>query len=263
MTNLINLFLRSKYFDKVNIFISRKIFKIFKIFFVQTNLKNLPDQNYKINENDVLNEFHLSEKSLKKNKKPYITYSHLLDLIEVMNKKPLNFFDYGAGNLNLFFYLSKKIKEINYFYHDQIAMTKLLKDHMRNNEFKNLNFEYKLKELQIYLLYFGSSLQYLKAYKDEILKFKNNTKYLLISQTPFFKNVDLKNEFIILKQVNMHPNINFLYSFNYYLFIDFMKRNNFILIDANLNRVTKFLNFKNFKNEYKYTDMYDLLFKKI
>ena len=61
----------------------------------------------------------------------------------------------------------------------------------------------------------------------------------------------------------MHPNINFLYSFNYYLFIDFMKRNNFILIDANLNRVTKFLNFKNFKNEYKYTDMYDLLFKKI
>ena len=42
-----------------------------------------------------------------------------------------------------------------------------------------------------------------------------------------------------------------------------MKRNNFILIDANLNRVTKFLNFKNFKNEYKYTDMYDLLFKKI
>ena len=185
MTNLINLFLRSKYFDKVNIFISRKIFKIFKIFFVQTNLKNLPDQNYKINENDVLNEFHLSEKSLKKNKKPYITYSHLLDLIEVMNKKPLNFFDYGAGNLNLFFYLSKKIKEINYFYHDQIAMTKLLKDHMRNNEFKNLNFEYKLKELQIDLLYFGSSLQYLKAYKDEILKFKNNTKYLLISQTLF------------------------------------------------------------------------------
>ena len=42
-----------------------------------------------------------------------------------------------------------------------------------------------------------------------------------------------------------------------------MKKNNFILVDSNLNRVTKFLNFKNFKNEYKDIDMYDLLFKKI
>ena len=39
-----------------------------------------------------------------------------------------------------------------------------------------------------------------------------------------------------------------------------MSNNNFELIDKNFNRVTKFLNFKNFKNKPKNIDMYDLLF---
>ena len=105
-------------------------------------------------------------------------------------------------------------------------------------------------------------MQYLNNYKDEISRFKNSTEYLLISQTPFFKNDNLENEHIVLKQVNMHPNINFLYSFNYNHFIRFMEHNNFKLINKSHNRVTKFLNFKNFKNEYKELDMYDLFFKK-
>ena len=95
------------------------------------------------------------------------------------------------------------------------------------------------------------------------MKFNYNSQYLLISQTPFFKNENINEDFIILKQINMHPNINFLYSFNYDRFINFMRKNNFILIGDSLNRVTKFLNFKNFKNKYKNIDMYDLLFKKI
>ena len=60
MTTLLNLFLKSKYFNKINSFISKKIFKIFKIFFVETELKNLPDQNYKIIENDELKKAKLS-----------------------------------------------------------------------------------------------------------------------------------------------------------------------------------------------------------
>ena len=42
-----------------------------------------------------------------------------------------------------------------------------------------------------------------------------------------------------------------------------MEQNNFKLIDKNFNRVTKFLNFKNFDKQYKDIDMYDLFFKKI
>ena len=41
-----------------------------------------------------------------------------------------------------------------------------------------------------------------------------------------------------------------------------MKKNDYQLIERNVNKVTKFLNFKNFdKNKFKDIDMYDLLFK--
>ena len=46
MYKILNKFLGSKYFDNLPRFLSRKIFKIFKIFFVETNLKNLPNQNH-------------------------------------------------------------------------------------------------------------------------------------------------------------------------------------------------------------------------
>ena len=261
MNFIINSFFNSVYFDNLNFFIAKKILKIFKIFFIQTNLKDLPNKNYIINENQILKEFEDGKRFLIS--KPYITYSHLIDLMTVMNRKSLSFFDYGAGNLNLYFYLSNKFTDLNYYFYDQSNIIKLLKDFNENFNLKNLIINTNISENKIDLVYFGSTLQYLKNYKDEITKFRTNSNYLLISQTPFFKNKNLKNEFIILKQVNMHPNIHYLYSFNYYLFIEFMKKNNFILVDSNLNKVTKFLNFKNFRNEYKDIDMYDLLFKKI
>ena len=49
MISLINSFLESNKFDNLNSFIARKIFKIFKIFFVKSKLEELPEQNYSIN----------------------------------------------------------------------------------------------------------------------------------------------------------------------------------------------------------------------
>ena len=49
MISLINSFLESNKFDKLNSFIAKKIFKIFKIFFVKSKFKELPEQNYSIN----------------------------------------------------------------------------------------------------------------------------------------------------------------------------------------------------------------------
>ena len=42
----LNKFLRSKYFDSLPKFFARKIFKMFKIFFVETELKSLPQNNH-------------------------------------------------------------------------------------------------------------------------------------------------------------------------------------------------------------------------
>ena len=181
----------------------------------------------------------------------------------MIKKEKINFFDYGAGNLNLFFYLTNKFKNINYYFFDQSSNIEIVKKFKNEKKLDKLIINSNLSETKFDLVYFGSSLQYLRNYKEDILKFKKNTDYVLISQCPFFKNQNLVSEFIILKQVNMHPNINFLYAFNYHYFIDFMKKNNFILVDESLNRVTKFLNFKNFTNEYKNIDMYDLFFKKV
>ena len=41
-----------------------------------------------------------------------------------------------------------------------------------------------------------------------------------------------------------------------------MKENNYILVKKNRNSKIKFINFKNFKKEYKHIFMYDLMFKK-
>ena len=117
MISLLNIFYNSNFFDQINPFVARKFFKIFKIFFVKTKLKTLPSKNYKINGSKIVKEFADGKFFEQKENKPYITYTHLLDLMSVMKiKESFNFFDYGAGNLNLFFYLRKNIEKLNYFF---------------------------------------------------------------------------------------------------------------------------------------------------
>ena len=63
-----------------------------------------------------------------------------------------------------------------------------------------------------------------------------------------------------MKQLNLFPIINYLYGINYIDFISFMKKNNYSLLEKNINRVSKNVNFKNFKNKFKKIDMLDLIF---
>ena len=51
-----------------------------------------------------------------------------------------------------------------------------------------------------------------------------------------------------MKQVNIHPIINYAYLIEYQNFIKFMDQNNYKLICQNKNNFIKFLNFKNFSN---------------
>ena len=58
MYKILNKFLGTKYFDTLPRFITRKIFKIFKIFFVETNLKipksNHPNKIDKKNQTEII-----------------------------------------------------------------------------------------------------------------------------------------------------------------------------------------------------------------
>ena len=259
--SILNLFLKTKIFDNSNIFLIRKLFKIFKFFFVETELKALPKINYPLT---VIDEDLENSKNFKiKDSRPYISYVHLPDLLEVIsdNKQRIIFFDYGAGNLSLFYYLSRKFKTIEYFFKDQLIIEEKVKKIIENEKIKNFYLSDNVITHEIDLLYFGSSLQYIDNYKNVLKSFFKKSKYILISQTPFFDN-ELYKETIVIKQLNMHPNINYLNLFNFDYFLDFMKKNDYQLIERNVNKVTKFLNFKNFnKNKFKDIDMYDLLFK--
>ena len=259
--NLLNTFFNSKYFDNLNAFLAKKIFKIFKIFFVETSLQKLPDINYPLM--NIKSELEKSKLDNKNNYRPYITYAHLPDLVEVLSDKneQLNFVDIGAGNLNLYFYLKKNFKNINYFIKDQIEVETSVKDFIQDERLKNISVV-NIDSLElINIAYFGSSLQYIKDYKRELKNFFKKTNYILIAQSPFFSSKK-NDEKIIIKQLNMHPYINYLYMFNYEKFLNFMMENNYDLIEKNVNNVTKFLNFKNFsKDFYSDINMYDLLFK--
>ena len=64
-----------------------------------------------------------------------------------------------------------------------------------------------------------------------------------------------------MKQVNIHPTINYAYLIEYKNFIKFMEKNNYELISQNKNNLIKHLNFKNFEN-FSFISFLDLFFKR-
>ena len=72
--------------------------------------------------------------------------------------------------------------------------------------------------------------------------FQNKTKNIILSHTPFYISNKNKND-IVIKQVNIHPIINYAYLFQYDNFITFMKDNNYTLVSQNKNNLIKFFEF--------------------
>ena len=110
----------------------------------------------------------------------------------------------------MYYYLNKKFRNLNYFFKDQKFVEEKVRIIANDNKLKNLFVSDPENQSTFDILYFGSTLQYIKNYKEELNKFFSKSKYILISQSPFFQNDKLKEK-IILKQINMHPEINYLY----------------------------------------------------
>ena len=132
------------------------------------------------------------------------------------------------------------------------------KNHLSNikviKEFINL-------EEELDFVFFGSSIHYVNNYKEIIRKIsKINSKYLIFSHTPFYSSAKNDKD-IVMKQVNIHPTINYAYLIEYKNFIKFMEKNNYELISQNKNNLIKHLNFKNFEN-FSFISFLDLFFKR-
>ena len=261
MKILLNVFFKSSLFNKLSKFFGKKLIKYSKYFFVETKLKKLPLNNHplKINyKNEIKN---LQNFQFSKSFIPFVSYSHLIDLLEIYSnyKKNILFFDYGAGNLHLYYLIKNKLKKFKYYYHDQKEYINLVKIIKNKNKLTNLIIAEKKTIKYLDFVYFGSVIQYLQNYKNEIKFFFKKTKYIIIAQSPFFTNYP--KEKIIIKQLNLFPTINYLYFINLDLLVNFMKKNNYILVNKSINKIIKFINFKNIDKKYKNMNMYDLVFK--
>ncbi len=262
MYKILNLFFLTKTFDNLNSFLAKKIFKIFKVFFIETKLNSLPENNHKLQEIDIKNEIKLLNKIKNENYTPWISKDDLPKLIKELNFNKNKILDVGAGSLSSYSYLEKNLNPLNYLYFDQPSFLATNKEIKSKLSLSNLVILESLKDLEndLDLVYFGSSLQYFKNYKEVMKKIFDKSKFILISLTPFFEHSH-KN-IIVVKQINMHPVIHYHYIFNIDNFINFMKVNKYTLINKNRNTKIKFMNFKNFKSDYKNIFMYDLIFKR-
>jgi len=262
MYKILNYFFLTKTFDNINSFLARKLFKLFKIFFVETKLNSLPDENHKLKEIDINQEIETFKKVQNENYIPWTAQDNLYEIVRDLNFNTNKILDIGAGSLSLYAFLDKKMKKLEYLYFDQPLFSSINEKIKLKFNLSNLKILNNLDNLDdnIDLVYFGSAIQYFNDYRNILFKVFNKTQFILISLTPFFENLDKNN--LIVKQINMHPIIYYHYIFDIEKFVTFMKENNYILVKKNRNSKIKFINFKNFKKEYKHIFMYDLMFKK-
>ncbi len=263
---LLNKFLNSNLFEKIPKYFARRIFKIFKIFFVETNLKSLPENNHptKIDEEAQLE---IINNQKDKFYKPFSTCSFLLEIMtlyqSIEKNRKIKILDFGANNIDNYIYLNRYIKNLEYIYHDLPAYNSFIKNLIIKNKLSNIKVFDNLKELnyEIDFIFFGSSIHYVNNYKEILKKICSiNNKYIIFSHTPFYISDRIDTD-IVIKQVNIHPIINYAYLIEYRKFINFMKENNYRLISQNKNNLIKFLNFKNFK-DYSFLNFLDLIFIK-
>lgn len=263
MYKIINIFLASKYFDMLPKFLARKIFKIFKIFFVKTNLLNLPKNNHPTNFSKK-EQMAIINESDNKFYRPFNTCSFLLETLTIYksHKNTLRLFDFGANNIDNYIYLNRYLDNWEYVYYDQNQYNSIIEEVINENKLNNIKVAKSLTlgEKPFDFAIFGSAIHYIENYQNIIKNFiTNKTQYLIFSHTPFY--ISEKNDKdIVLKQVNIHPTINYAYLIHYDNFIKFMQKNNYKLISQNKNNFIKFLNFKNFDNDFKFINFLDLTF---
>ena len=270
---ILNKILASNIAQKLPKMILRKIFKKFRIYFVPTKLSNIPDNNYKIGSNFIFQEQLIKQFNEHKPNKliSFNTCPHIYQIIKLLFKDPdlkFNFLDFGGENIDLYLYLKKNFKNINYFIFNQ--------EHI-NTSYIELKSKYKLKDFTVLnnideltnyeydFVNFGGVLQYINDY-DFIMKkiIKISKKYIFFSAIHFYEKEFSSLEKIVVKETNLlHilPINIYCYFFNFDIFIKSFLQNNFSIIFKE-NNVYGDVNYKNFDNSFNKTNYTDLLLAK-
>ena len=241
--------------------------KFFKFYFIPTNNSELLNGNY-INNNNYDYQKKLIDnykKNLQQNS--FMTYPGLLELLLMKFKKneELIFLDIGADNIDFFLELSSKFKNIKYFFYNLKSVNSIFDKLKHENNYKNLFIVDKIEDVfdkKFDFVNFGSSIQYFNNYETILEKISNLGKYIFFSGTTLFETKNAKyKKHIIVKQVNVFPNINYLYFFNKQYFFSLFLKNNYTLLFEKKNFTDK-VNYDNFNNIFENIDYMDFLFSK-
>ncbi len=264
--NFITQFFNSKIINILPNILIKKIINKKKIYFLKSNLNKLPQTNYpfSFSKNDLEN--FLDQIEIEKYKLPLNEFPHLALLLKYIFRSNPSFsiLDYGAQFIDNYLYLKNKNPKMIYYYHDLKNNNLIIQKFINEKKLKNIYVFENIKDkqsLKYDFVYFGSVIQYLENYKKiftEILLKK--PKYIFLSGTNFYFNNS--EEKIICKQLNVFPQINYCYFFNYAHLVSFLKSQKYHIeyVSENLNGKSinyKYIN-KVIKDDCKYLD---ILFK--
>ncbi len=264
--NFITQLLNSKIVRIFPNFLIKKLIRKKNIYFVKSNLDKLPLINYPFNfkENDLENFLKTSKEE--KFKTPFNEFPHLAFLLKFIfqNKSSFSLLDFGAQFIDNYLFLKKHNSNMIYYYHDQKKNNLEIQEYIDKKKFKDIYVYENIKNeksIEFDFVYFGSVIQYLEDYKEIFRNiFLKKPKYIFLSGTNFY--FSHSEEKFICKQLNVFPQINYCYFFNYEYLINFLNKEKYYVdyVSENLNGKT--INYKHvnkvIKDDCKYLD---ILFK--
>ena len=262
---VVNSLFKSKLLNFIPKRVIKRLIKKNKIFFIQTSLKNLPSNNYpfllSLEDLDKKKDIYSNnETKIPTNEFPYL--SLILKLI-FYEKEKFRFLDFGAQYIDNYFFLKNKNRNIEYYYHDLVENNKIVQEFVNFNNLENIEVLYRLEDIckkEYDFIYFGSVIQYVNEFKkllQEILKKK--PKYIYFSGLNIYQKN--KNNFIICKQFNVFPQMNYCYFFKFDYLVDLICSKNYDLLYCSENPNSK-INYSHINSHLNENCQYlDLFFK--
>ena len=246
----------------------RKLKKKFNYYFIEIDNEKLP-----ANSHPTIMTLEEQEKIIKNfNLKNYIPWTtcpylvQLLKLISIDQSKDYNFLDFGGGNIDHYLYLKKNLKNIKYFYYDQKKNNEIILEIKKKYFLKDIevlsNFD-EIKQNNYHFIHLGSIIQYVENYKLILNSLIDTApEYIFFTAQTFYEKKANKIENIIVKQVNILPQVNFCYFFEYESFLNIFKAKSFEPVFKVINFTDK-VNYANFNEKHGKIEYCDLLLKRI
>lgn len=241
--------------------------KFFKYYFLLSTLDKLPHSSYP-EEGNIEYQRSLIQKFKTENKQTStMTCPHLNELILMKYQKTdeISFLDVGGEKIDFYLELKKNYKNIKYYLFNQEPMLRPFKILKSENEYDDLIIienEKDLSKNKYNFVNFGSCIQYFDNYEEFINIILEKSEYVFFSGTHLYSSSDKKlYKDLIVKQVNVLPQVNYLYFFNSKYFFEIFKKKNFELVFLSKNLTDK-INYDNFHNLLDKIQYSDFLLKK-